>query len=53
MPSSSCSRPISPIPKGGKDPLAKFDDALAGSSTTDRAKFYHDNMHELLHGASA
>ena len=42
-----------PHPEGGKDPLAKFDDALAGSSAADRSKFYYDNMHELLHGTGA
>ena len=42
-----------PHPEGGKDPLAKFDQSLAGSSAADRAKFYYDNMHELLYGASA
>ena len=40
-----------PHPEGGKDPLSKFDDALAGSSAADRSKFYYDNMHELLYGA--
>ena len=40
-----------PHPEGGRDPLQKFDDALAGSSEEDRSKFFYDNMHELLHGA--
>jgi predicted TIM-barrel fold metal-dependent hydrolase len=39
-----------PHPEGGRGPLQKFDDALAGSSKTDRSKFFYDNMHELLHG---
>ena len=39
-----------PHPEGGRDPLQKFDDALAGSSEEDRSKFFYDNMHELLHG---
>src|SRR5580692_9164090 len=39
-----------PHPEGGRDPLRKFDDALAGSSEEDRARFFHDNMDELLHG---
>ncbi len=42
-----------PHPEGGRDPLRKFDGALAGSSEGDRAKFFHDNMDELLHGAPA
>jgi predicted TIM-barrel fold metal-dependent hydrolase len=41
-----------PHPEGGKDPLQKFDEALAGSSEEDRSRFYFDNMHELLHGTS-
>ena len=40
-----------PHPEGGKDPLQKFDDALAGSSDEVRSKFFYDNMNELLHGA--
>ena len=40
-----------PHPEGGRDPLQKFDEALAGSSEEDRARFFYDNMHELLHGA--
>lgn len=40
-----------PHPEGGRDPLQKFEDALAGSSETDRSKFFYDNMHELLHGS--
>ena len=39
-----------PHPEGGRDPLKKFDEALAGSSEEDRSKFYYDNMHELVHG---
>ncbi len=42
-----------PHPEGGKDPLKKFDEALAGSSEDHRSKFFFDNMHELLHGAPA
>ena len=40
-----------PHPEGGRDPLQKFDDALAGAGEEDRSKFFYDNMHELLHGA--
>ena len=42
-----------PHPEGGKDPLAKFEEAFAGSSAQERSKFFYDNMHELLHGARA
>ena len=42
-----------PHPEGGKDPLQKFDEALAGSSDGDRTKFFYGNMHELLHGGGA
>ena len=37
-----------PHPEGGKDPLAKFEDAMAGVSEAARQRFYHDNMAELL-----
>ena len=40
-----------PHPEGGRDPLRKFDDALAGSSEEVRSKFFYENMHELLSGA--
>jgi hypothetical protein len=40
-----------PHPEGGRDPLQKFDDALASSSEEDRSKFFYDNLHEPLHGA--
>jgi predicted TIM-barrel fold metal-dependent hydrolase len=39
-----------PHPEGGKDPLQKFDDALAASSKEVRSSFFYDNMNELLHG---
>jgi predicted TIM-barrel fold metal-dependent hydrolase len=39
-----------PHPEGGKDPLQKFDDALAASSKEVRSNFFYDNMNELLHG---
>jgi predicted TIM-barrel fold metal-dependent hydrolase len=39
-----------PHPEGGRDPLAKFDESLATTSEADRARFYCDNMAELLYG---
>jgi uncharacterized protein len=42
-----------PHPEGGRDPLQKFDDALAGSSEEDRSRFFYDNMYELVHGTHA
>ncbi len=41
-----------PHPEGGKDPLAKFDEALATTDEGAKARFFHDNMDELLTGAS-
>jgi predicted TIM-barrel fold metal-dependent hydrolase len=37
-----------PHPEGGKDPLAKFEESLAGVGDADQQRFYHDNMAELL-----
>jgi uncharacterized protein len=37
-----------PHPEGGRDPRAKFEEALVGVSEADRDRFYHDNMAELL-----
>ena len=42
-----------PHPEGGRDPLQKFDDALAGCSEEDRSMFFYDNMFELVHGTHA
>ena len=42
-----------PHPEGGRDPLQKFDDALADCSEVDRSKFFYDNMLELVHGTHA
>jgi predicted TIM-barrel fold metal-dependent hydrolase len=42
-----------PHPEGGKDPLAKFEDALLGTGGPARERFYYSNMDELLHGATA
>lgn len=39
-----------PHPEGGRDPLAKFTDALAGTGEEDQARFYAANMAELLDG---
>jgi uncharacterized protein len=40
-----------PHPEGGRDPLAKFEEALAGTSEADQARFYAGNMAELLSGS--
>jgi predicted TIM-barrel fold metal-dependent hydrolase len=40
-----------PHPEGGKDPLAKFEDALADTNEADEARFYAGNMEELVDGA--
>jgi predicted TIM-barrel fold metal-dependent hydrolase len=37
-----------PHPEGGRDPLAKFEQAMNGVTTADQARFYRDNMAELL-----
>jgi predicted TIM-barrel fold metal-dependent hydrolase len=37
-----------PHPEGGRDPLAKFEEALAGTSEADQARFYSHNLAELL-----
>jgi predicted TIM-barrel fold metal-dependent hydrolase len=37
-----------PHPEGGKDPKAKFEDAMAGVSERDCDRFYYGNMAELL-----
>jgi predicted TIM-barrel fold metal-dependent hydrolase len=39
-----------PHPEGGKDPLAKFEGAMEMTGEAERARFYHDNMAELLYG---
>ncbi|MCU1449785.1 MAG: amidohydrolase, partial [Acidimicrobiales bacterium] len=39
-----------PHPEGGRDPLAKFEEALATTSEADQARFYAGNMAELLDG---
>jgi predicted TIM-barrel fold metal-dependent hydrolase len=39
-----------PHPEGGRDPLAKFEEALGATSEADRERFYFDNMAELLEG---
>ena len=40
-----------PHPEGGKDPLAKFEEALWTTGGRRRDRFYHDNMAELLSGS--
>jgi predicted TIM-barrel fold metal-dependent hydrolase len=37
-----------PHPKGGRDPLAKFEEALEGVSAADQERFYRANMAGLL-----
>ena len=41
-----------PHPEGGRDPVAKFEEALTSTSGADRARFYAQNMHELVSGAA-
>src|SRR5438477_10637835 len=40
-----------PHPEGGRDPLAKFEEALADTGDSDRDRFYAGNMAELLSGS--
>jgi predicted TIM-barrel fold metal-dependent hydrolase len=42
-----------PHPEGGRDPLAKFAETLTAIDEADQARFYHDNMAELLGRAPA
>lgn len=37
-----------PHPEGGRDPLAKFEEAMPGVSYEDKHRFYYENMAELL-----
>jgi predicted TIM-barrel fold metal-dependent hydrolase len=39
-----------PHPEGGRDPLAKFEEVLTTVSEADQARFYAQNMAELLTG---
>jgi predicted TIM-barrel fold metal-dependent hydrolase len=41
-----------PHPEGGRDPLAKFEEALTSTSAADQARFYAQNMQELISGAA-
>jgi uncharacterized protein len=41
-----------PHPEGGRDPLAKFEAALMSTSAADQARFYAQNMQELVSGAA-
>jgi hypothetical protein len=38
-----------PHPEGGKNPLAKFEEALVATSAADQERFYFANMDELVH----
>jgi uncharacterized protein len=42
-----------PHPEGGKDPLAKFEEALGDTDDDARDRFYYRNMAELMSGAAA
>jgi predicted TIM-barrel fold metal-dependent hydrolase len=37
-----------PHPEGGRDPLAKFEATLAGTTPEARDRFFYGNMAELL-----
>jgi predicted TIM-barrel fold metal-dependent hydrolase len=37
-----------PHPEGGRDPLAKFEEAMPTVSEDDKHRFYFENMAELL-----
>jgi hypothetical protein len=37
-----------PHVEGGRNPLKRFDDSLAGASDTARARFYADNFIDLM-----
>lgn len=39
-----------PHPEGSRDPLQKFEETLAGTPEDSRARFFSENMHELVHG---
>jgi uncharacterized protein len=41
-----------PHPEGGRDPLAKFEEALTSTSAADQARFYAQNMQELVSAAT-
>ena len=40
-----------PHPEGGRDPLAKFEEAFGNADEEARDRFYYRNMAELLYGA--
>jgi uncharacterized protein len=42
-----------PHPEGGRDPLAKFKEALLTTAGHAQSRFYYDNMAELLSGRAA
>jgi predicted TIM-barrel fold metal-dependent hydrolase len=41
-----------PHPEGSRDPLAKFEAALAETDPADQERFFYHNMFELLHGST-
>lgn len=40
-----------PHPEGGKNPLAKFDETMTTTTAIDQARFFYQNLTELLTGA--
>jgi predicted TIM-barrel fold metal-dependent hydrolase len=41
-----------PHPEGSRDPLARFEAALAGIGPEEQERFFYRNMFELLHGST-
>jgi predicted TIM-barrel fold metal-dependent hydrolase len=39
-----------PHPEGSRDPIGKFEETLAGTGETEKARFYYGNMAQLLRG---
>jgi len=37
-----------PHPEGGRDPIARFEESLAGASDTARDRFYAGNFEEMM-----
>jgi predicted TIM-barrel fold metal-dependent hydrolase len=37
-----------PHPEGGRDPQAKFEEAMTGVGDADRRRFYYQNLADLL-----
>jgi uncharacterized protein len=42
-----------PHPEGGRDPLAKFEEAMGDTDAEARDRFYYGNMAELMSGSTA